>query len=751
MKRVIYSILYCVAFLAVTSCSEDITPETNTVNPGDITLSIFSAAPGTRAVVGPIPGVEALNENKINIVHYFFYPKNDTLSQPALIGRKGGYTEEDPALSAETEYSWTINVTDDKLKKTLFPMPYNSCNVYMIVNLPESISDAMEDNPDYDMSLPNLRRIALEANFDSTDPQASFVMEGLGAATIFDRKAILAAEGEIEVERVAAKISVNISVEDQLSPADGETTTNGLTWVSHPEDMEIELVNGVKTAVLGAIPTPVDKDNKFSTTPRRVTASNGAWSCAPFYSYPASWEIGAETEPYLRIRLPWTRVYTDANGETTSDGTPEYCIYKVILGGETLNRNTWYDLDIHIGILGGFENEPEVEIPLEDTHYFVADWSTGLSADASIEGARYLIVDKANYEVYNQDEVRIPFTSSHVCEIVDMSTSRVKNQATVTYPDYSGNSPNENSSITWNSNNWYIGIDNGEIVFRHAMRNDISAGKGNYDYAPYTIKFTIRHEDEKGNLYYKDITIKQYPAMIIECKPNRGLDGGYDTSGKDDGGVSVNGGDNYGGVHGLIGDNKNPNMYVISTSVLPVDSDYILGDPRSLDVNNLNNNSWANAKGIENLSGSDRKLQNYYPTLTTDAARDIIAPKFRIASSYGVTDRISYTNAQYRCASYQEDGYPAGRWRLPTQSEIAFIVQLSAQQVIPTLFTANNAYWCAGGSVTPNNNGTVTISQTTGNNTGPVRCVYDEWYWEASAYPRMPDNNVTFTWGDAAR
>ena len=743
MKRVIYSILYCVAFLAVTSCSEDITPETNTVNPGDITLSIFSAAPGTRAVVGDIPGVEALNENKINIVHYFFYPKNDTLSQPALVGRKGGYTEDDPALSAETEYSWTINVTDDKLKKTLFPMPYNSCNVYMIVNLPESISDAMEDNSDYDMSLPNLRRIALEANFDSTDPQASFVMEGLGVATIIDRKAILAAEGEIEVERVAAKICVNISVEDQLSPADGETTTNGLTWVSHPEDMEIELVNGVKTAVLGAIPTPVDKDNKFSTTPRRVTASNGAWSCAPFYSYPASWEIGAETEPFLRIRLPWTRVYTDANGETTSDGTPEYCIYKVILGGETLNRNTWYDLDIHIGILGGFENEPEVEIPLEDTHYFVADWSDGIGADASIEGARYLIVDKNLYEVYTQDEVKIPFTSSHVCEIVDMSTTREKNQATVTYPDYSDDTPNENASVTWNSNNWYIGIENGNVVLRHALRNDISAGKGNYDYAPYTIKFTIRHADEKGNVFYKDITIKQYPAMIIECKPNRKVN--------QNGGVSVNNGSNYGGVHGLTGQNTNPNMYVIKTSVLPVDSEYILGDPRSLEVNNLSNNSWANAKGIENLSGSNRTLQNYYPTLTTDAARDIIAPKFRIASSYGVTNSISYTNAQYRCASYQEDGYPAGRWRLPTQSEIAFIVQLSAQQVIPTLFTANNAYWCAGGRVTPNANGTVTISQTTGNNSGPVRCVYDEWYWEKSAYPRMPDNNVTFTWGDAAR
>ena len=59
MKRFIYSILYCVAFLAIASCSEQIAPEANTVNPGDITLSIFSATPGTRAVVGDIAGFAA--------------------------------------------------------------------------------------------------------------------------------------------------------------------------------------------------------------------------------------------------------------------------------------------------------------------------------------------------------------------------------------------------------------------------------------------------------------------------------------------------------------------------------------------------------------------------------------------------------------------------------------------------------------------------------------------------------------------
>ena len=193
-------------------------------------------------------------------------------------------------------------------------------------------------------------------------------------------------------------------------------------------------------------------------------------------------------------------------------------------------------------------------------------------------------------------------------------------------------------------------------------------------------------------------------------------------------------------------------MYVISTTVLPASTNDVLADPRSSTVNNLSgwNPAIASAPGIENRN-VNRKLTNYYPTIETQDGWNIIAPKFRIASSYGVTNDISYANAQKRCASYQEDGYPAGRWRLPTQAEIEFIVRLSADGVIPVLFSPGNNYWCAGGRANPIQGGGVTITPSTGNNTGPVRCVYDEWYWENSAYPRLPGNTVTFTWGDAAR
>lgn len=721
------------------------------VEEGGITLTLHNMVPQTKTQ----PGVEDLNENLIKTIHYFFYPKDgtdqNTEKKPAI---EGVYT----GLSSQVNHSVRINVSEDLLKNTLFKYPYNDCDVYVIVNLPDGVLATASDH-----KLSTLRSMVVNANFNSSLEQEAFVMEGLGTASIIDRRKVLAASGTIDVSRLASKITVGVKVKESVETMDNLTSTNGQVWTSKPQDMLIELVNGASVAVLSGDPTMVE-NQKLDTldNQQRIFSdldNDKIWTCAQFYSYPSKWDIGSDEEPYLRITLPWETTYDkNVNGEPIPYVDVQTCVYKVILGGEKLTRNTWYDLTIDIGILGNFENQEEVLLPIENTNYFVADWSTGKTISSEILGGRYLVVDQEEYILYNENTLSIPFTSSHTCEIVDMSTTPVKNQATITYPDYSKDTPNEDAAYAWNSSTWSLKIEGTEVLFSHALRNDLTAGKGNYDYAPYTIKFRIRHSglDDKGkpygDVYYRDITITQYPAMLITCHPNRKLDGGYDNSGAVDGGVSVNNGDNYGGVHGLTGGNKNPNMYVISTTVLPASTNDVLADPRSSTVNNLSgwNPAIASAPGIENRN-VNRKLTNYYPTIETQDGWNIIAPKFRIASSYGVTNDISYANAQKRCASYQEDGYPAGRWRLPTQAEIEFIVRLSADGVIPVLFSPGNNYWCAGGRANPIQGGGVTITPSTGNNTGPVRCVYDEWYWENSAYPRLPGNTVTFTWGDAAR
>lgn len=714
------------------------------VEEGGITLTLHNMVPQTKTQ----PGVEDLNENLIESIHYFLYPKDgtdqNTEKEPAKEGVLTG-------LSSQVDHTFRINVKEDLLKNTLFKYPYNDCDVYVIVNLPEGVLATASDH-----KLSTLRSMVVTANFNGSLKQDAFVMEGLGTASIIDRRKVLAASGTIDVSRLASKITVGVKVKESIQTMDNQTSTNGQVWTSKPQDMLIELVNGASVTVLSGDPNMVESQSLYTDNngQRVFSDSDGdqIWTCAQFYSYPSTWDIGSDEEPYMRITLPWETTYDkNVNGEPIPYVDVQTCVYKVILGGEKLIRNTWYDLTIDIGILGNFENQEEVLLPIENTNYFVADWSDGKAVNSEILGGRYLVVDEEKYVVYNQDEVRIPFTTSHTCEIVDMSNDRRVNQATVIYPDYSGTTPNVNREINWQTS-WSLAIEKNYIVLKHTLRNDIS--QDDFDYAPYTFKFTIRHtgEDAEGNLYgdvfYKDITIVQYPAMVIEAQPNRELQGTGNY-----GGTYVNSSQNnapYGGLYTLSGNpaTKNPNMYVIKASVLPSNSDLIIGDPRSLVPTNLNNNSWVTAPCME--GGANRKLQNYYPTLTTSDVKYMIAPKFRTASSHGVCEsELSYTNAEYRCASYQEDGYPAGRWRIPTLGEVQFMVTLSNERVIPELYSTI-AYWYAGGRV-QNNGGNLTITEgTTGN--ARVRCVYDEWYWEnPTSNNRLPGEEYAFTWGDAVR
>ncbi len=266
--------------------------------------------------------------------------------------------------------------------------------------------------------------------------------------------------------------------------------------------------------------------------------------------------------------------------------------------------------------------------------------------------------------------------------------------------------------------------------------------------------------------------------------------------------------------------NFNPNMYLVTVTTLSTEQGekYNIGDPRSKVINNYlqdgttsgSNNPlptgedtrvWTNsmtttytydragttltstARGFVraaaldangNLAPNQRTLQYYYPTLETSATKMMIAPKFRICSSYaGTTWILNRELARRRAAAYQEMGYPAGRWRLPTYGEVSFIMDLAAQYKIPRLFGTNSStwwYWCAHGLVTvpgkdkeqgpslPNNASGYDPSIITVN--APVaqraRFVYDEWYWgdeTLSANGTVSEDReappiYTFTWGD---
>ena len=209
-------------------------------------------------------------------------------------------------------------------------------------------------------------------------------------------------------------------------------------------------------------------------------------------------------------------------------------------------------------------------------------------------------------------------------------------------------------------------------------------------------------------------------------------------------------------------------MYVIEVTVLPNGSDYILGDPRStIPATNSNRQgldfgNFVNAPGVE--GSTSRKLTNYYYTQKDASVENMIAPKIRIASSHStVNSAITYANAFNRAATYQEDGYFAGRWRVPTWAELRFVAKLCSDVKIGPLFTNQAKYWCANGLVTATVSGGITeVSINRDTTLQPsgwgeifsVRPIYDDWYWEQSEYFRMPELSGSyakykrFTWGD---
>lgn len=303
-------------------------------------------------------------------------------------------------------------------------------------------------------------------------------------------------------------------------------------------------------------------------------------------------------------------------------------------------------------------------------------------------------------------------------------------------------------------------------------------------YSPYTFKVTLRHKDNPE--FKASFTVVQYPAMYIQADKNPG--GEYRTSplsSSSFGYVFVNpeytpagrfipaywtNSSDLGGVHGITSNatNKNPNMYVINLTALSGNYEsYIIGDPRALNVNNnLVGNpgqltavasptiqDWAvEAEALYNESNQKRRLQWYYPTQEGSSTRNMIAPKIRVASSYGVCNNGTSTqNLRRRCASYQEQGFPAGRWRVPTYSEVEFIVKLSTKGIIPLLFTKGATYLTAQGFVRVEDDDKGSITLLTNTTSGSVRAVYDEWYWEKETNYVLQNNSsggYDFTWCD---
>jgi hypothetical protein len=183
--------------------------------------------------------------------------------------------------------------------------------------------------------------------------------------------------------------------------------------------------------------------------------------------------------------------------------------------------------------------------------------------------------------------------------------------------------------------------------------------------------------------------------------------------------------------------------------------EYLIADPRS------SQNWTTNAHLIPYLtSQSTANSNNMTHTAWTEAqekaikvgtrTKNFIAPAFLISSRWNRpgeqgTYPQTLEQAEQRCATYQEAGFPAGRWRLPTEAEIFFVYTLQNKNLVDGLFTGGTSsygYWASSGNDFGYRQATGSESFVSHNNTTnrSIRCVYDYWYWGDE---RVDDNKFT--------
>lgn len=760
-----------------------------------------------------------LKENEITKVDLFLYPTNGTGA--ATVAKKALTPIVDENSTAEGVFIDDDGTVTVKIKvssaniSTLFPSGSgNKCTAYAIANGP-----AIGDNVTTSISV--LKDMAITSNFDEVafqtpgdGIQESFVMDGEGTITLSETNGKKSLSGDIALVRAAAKITLRVA------EIVNDITEGGVKWRPEVNHMKVFFYNGVNASKLNA--TADDASSRFNL-PFGANGIDGYTFASstegegqnvktvynqeiPFYSYPSDWTNDADNEAYLVLLLPWKK---DGAAQWTSFYYKIPISHVLTENGTTtsfskLDRNTHYQIDVTVGILGAEEDKGEVILTPK---YTLLDWGTQ-TVNATLDKAHYLVVDKKDVKVYNQNQVEIGYKAS---EDISVEITKIERE------DLSGNTvgtttffpkTGETSAQTVDSGrkdnaNKYtfmkacsVNKNNKSIILSHNIVNededentnaDGYQGSGDdYDFTPYyiTLRVTMSYTDgnDRSNTMTEEIQIIQYPAIYAVANKNSdyGEPGentstnhkdwndrhnvfvnSYYTNGgmnsndyRSDFGTPGEDFDIFGSVTGLNSSfgNTNPNMYVIYATSMSSTSNYIIGDPRETEAYDFQNSSvaWATAPALN--STSYRTLSDYYRTDDGEQTRNMIAPVFRIASSYSVTSEVNtHLKAEKRCASYQEDGYPAGRWRMPTYAEVEFICRLSSEKKIPALFYAGGSvyYWCAHGEFAPDGNGGIIISS---NKAETVRCVYDEWYWgsEKAALIKT-DGNDSFTWGDAPR
>lgn len=679
-------------------------------------------------------------ENTVSTVELFFYKQTGGTADAPVFSEQPTFRPSAVTVGTDGTVSFSMLVAE---LEELCPSD-KVCQVYAIVNRGTNALPVADANGNVDYSIASLKQMVLEAAFidDDNNPQAQTTFVMAGEATNISRTTDAttgadALTGNIPVERVAVKIGLQlVDANNQPTDALQVTDANGTPlWTATSSAVKISLRRGSLRTYLGSTPT------EYIYPAQSADIFNAEYiSLASLYTYPTNWSNNEKARTHLMLEVIWTNA--DEKAPDTEQFKTTYYEINVNPAGSYLQRNYYYQIRQEISVLGS--EAEDTPLQLNNASYKVLSWNTTDGSSGSLTRPRYLMVEETAITLQNVPTKRIYFNSSDPIDLINnnltikwdntkpetaveltmatftnaaksvldngdiqyviSNTTAVSSVANRIQGDYK-------VTITIHNANKNDATDRSYIEVTHPLKNLMDASS---DYSRYFIDFGVQHQD---NATYKEtIKITQYPMLSIVADQNSS--GPKETNGGD-GYVFINGSNtsytDWERVAGGLTNNTCPNRYIVSVSTLnntDAGKKYIIGDPRTDD---------------REITVDNRDLSNYLPA-DVNVNPKMISPEFMFASSYGQCPAfINKEKAERRCATYQEDGYPAGRWRLPTEAEVKYAIQLYNWEVIPQLFSENVNYWSANGKI--NGNGVNNGNSYYNGEQVAVRCVYDTWYW----------------------
>ena len=760
------------------SCSEDLYDGDGIDGEkGYITLRFSQPQAAVQETRATEHGDNTLNENNINFVDLYFFPNGKSNEDAVLV--EDNHAVEFDTSGGDTTYFVKVRTGDTKLNELFGSTQNGSCEVYAVAN-------SSQKSPSASTCLDSLRLRVLRHNFGAQLTQGHFIMqsnpEKLATVVLKDG----AATGSIPMTRVAAKLQIYLNVPDTLHVYNKDGSGFAV-WKSDRSHMSIVFNNGLMDYTLNGKDTShpdssfynsmqVDM-HKYATMTRNAVDYD--YSHTPFYSYPFSWKETDTHVPTFIIAVPWSKLNPGTGSDTY--GTPEITYYQVhpnMLTGK-LQSNYFYRMYMKIETVGSTDNTTPVDIT--PSGYRIQPWgevkvNTHKDVTGDLYRYTYLVVDPTSVVLNNTSTTTLHYTSSSALtkdtKITKVEYNSYETPGQVTHHTLTAD---DLAKLTTNRYELDYTSTPGQIRFTHNVDDGTYAAK--------TITIQVANDDGLSEL----VTITQYPAIYMHTfvGDNAFVDGyfshvadrassiGDAISNRYSSGYynSVNYGNirtSGGSYYTYYQNTQNVTVpYGSMVKALAQTSGGIVNNSiTEITVTSFNsNNGFYEANGTKyyyqigdprtnaNYSSSDlqpyltkQEYDNYYRvywlTLTSwgdNAAKikkasntkTIIAPQFFVSSGWNSSTSVTFANAQKRAATYQEAGYSAGRWRLPTEAEIMFITARQREGVIPVLFAMDSSsnYWASSGRLYRNGQ----FYDASSNAQGYMRFVYDTWYWGATA------------------